>query len=344
MFLANRTGKRGNKVVPRWHVGVDLFANVGDVVVACEKGTIVAFAFFYNARSGQRTYQLLIDHPGVVVNYGEVTGDSLDKHGLGINMPVKAGQPIGFVSDTSMLHFETYVKGNTRSRRWFKDERKPPPQLLNPTKYLLFLREHGLVGKSVQAALRGELHALENPWRGEFSLSGRLQEEKWERPFSEGEEVELGCGALSVSNEEELDQFLGKLFKGAWKSIKKVGSVVGKFAKPLGRVLKGVAKAALPFVGGALGSFIPIPGVGTAIGSALGGALSKALEMEFGDLNQEEQEFEMARRFVRIAGTAAQQAALASPSTDPQAAVTSALITAARRHVGMRISRPEETW
>ena len=105
-------------------------------------------------------------------------------------MPVKAGQPIGFVSDTSMLHFETYVKGNTRSRRWFKDERKPPPQLLNPTKYLLFLREHGLVGKSVQAALRGELHALENPWRGEFSLSGRLQEEKWERPFSEGEEVD----------------------------------------------------------------------------------------------------------------------------------------------------------
>jgi peptidoglycan hydrolase-like protein with peptidoglycan-binding domain len=148
MFLANREGKRDNKVVPRWHVGVDLFANVGDVVVACGDGKIVGFAFFYPAKSGQRTYQLLIEHSGVVVNYGEVTGDSLDKNGLRIGMPVKAGQPIGFVSDTSMLHFETYVKGATHSYRWFKDARKPPPQLLNPTKYLLFLREHGLVGES----------------------------------------------------------------------------------------------------------------------------------------------------------------------------------------------------
>ncbi|MCI0389315.1 MAG: hypothetical protein MOB07_11210 [Acidobacteria bacterium] len=146
MFLANRTGKRDNKDVPRWHVGVDLFANVADVVVACEKGTIVGFGFFYKAKSGQRTYQLLIEHSGAVVNYGEVTGNSLDKHGLRIGMSVKAGQPIGFVSDTSMLHLETYVKGTTHSHRWFKDARKAPPQLLNPTKYLLFLQARGLVG------------------------------------------------------------------------------------------------------------------------------------------------------------------------------------------------------
>ncbi|MBA2592299.1 MAG: hypothetical protein H0U97_08595 [Gammaproteobacteria bacterium] len=159
-------------------------------------------------------------------------------------------------------------------------------------------------------------------------------ETELESPFSEAEEIDLAAELLSVSNEEELDQFLGKLLKGAWKGLKKVGSVVGKIAKPLGGVLKGVAKAALPLVGGALGSFIPIPGVGTALGSALGGALSKALEMEFAELNQEEREFEMARRFVRLAGTAAQKAALASPSVDPQAAVKSALIAAARRHVG----------
>ena len=34
------------------------------------------------------------------------------------------------------------------------------------------------------------------------------------------------------------------------------------------------------FVGGALGSLLPIPGVGTAVGTALGGALSKAHELE----------------------------------------------------------------
>jgi hypothetical protein len=98
-------------------------------------------------------------------------------------------------------------------------------------------------------------------------------------------------------------------------------------------VLKGLAKKALPFVGGALGSFIPIPGVGTAIGSALGSAVSSALEAEFSDLEAEEQEFEMAKRFVRIAGTAAQQAAQASASANPQAAVRTAVLGAARRHL-----------
>ena len=154
-----------------------------------------------------------------------------------------------------------------------------------------------------------------------------------ESPFSEAEENELAMELLSVASEEELDQFLGKLFKGAWKGLKKVGSVVGKIAKPLGGVLKGLAKKALPFVGGALGSLIPIPGVGTALGSALGSAVSKALEAEFSNLQSEEQEFESARRFVRIAGCAAQQAARAADSADPQATVRQAVLDAARRHV-----------
>jgi len=176
-------------------------------------------------------------------------------------------------------------------------------------------------------------------------MSGELEWGEWEfpnagetygemgleSPFSEAEEIELAAELLSISSEEELDQFLGKLIKGAWKGIKKVGKFVGKIAKPLGGVLKGVAKAALPFVGGALGSFIPIPGVGTALGSALGGALSKALELEFAEIEQEEQELEMARRFVRIAGTAARQAALAD--ADSQTAAKDAVMAAARQHV-----------
>jgi hypothetical protein len=134
---------------------------------------------------------------------------------------------------------------------------------------------------------------------------------------------------LAVSTEAEMDQFLGKI----WKGIKKVGSVVGKFARPFAGVLKAVAKKALPFVGGALGSFIPIPGVGTAIGSALGGALSKALEFEYGELERDEAELEMARRFVRIAAAAARQAASAPPTEDAETVVNEALIAAARRHL-----------
>jgi len=152
-------------------------------------------------------------------------------------------------------------------------------------------------------------------------------------PLTEAEEVELAMELMTISSEAEMDQFLGKVFGGVWKGLKKVGSAVGKIAKPLGGVLKAVAKKALPFVGGALGSFIPIPGVGTAIGSALGGALSKALELEYGEFDQEEAEFETARRFVRVAATAAQQAASAPPATDPTTAANQALVAAARRHL-----------
>lgn len=151
--------------------------------------------------------------------------------------------------------------------------------------------------------------------------------------FSEEELMELTMELLSVANEAELDQFLGKMFKGIWRGIKKVGSFVGKVARPLGGILKGIAKKALPFVGSALGSFIPIPGVGTALGGALGTAVSKALEAEFHGMEAEERDFEMARRFVQLAGAAAKQAALASPDTDPIQAAKAAITHAARSHI-----------
>ena len=131
---------------------------------------------------------------------------------------------------------------------------------------------------------------------------------------------------MAVSSEAEMEQFLGKVFGKVWKGIKKV-------AKPLGGVLKSVAKKALPFVGSALGSFIPIPGVGTALGGALGSAVSKALELEYGELESEEAEFEIARRFVRIAATAAQHAGSAPPTANPATVANQAAINAARQHL-----------
>lgn len=166
---------------------------------------------------------------------------------------------------------------------------------------------------------------------GEFSHEFDGASGQQESPFNEAQEMELAMELLAVASEEELDQFLGNVFKGVWKGIKKVGSTIGKVARPLGGVLKGIAKQALPFVGGALGSMIPIPGVGTMIGRAAGTALSKALEMEFEGMELEQQEFEMARRFVRIAGSAARQAA-----QDGQ--VEPAVLQALRQHApGIRI-------
>ena len=160
----------------------------------------------------------------------------------------------------------------------------------------------------------------------EFELDG---ETDLESPFEEFEEMEFAAELLSIQSEEELDQFLGKLIKRAGRGLRKIGRVF----RPLGGVLKGLAKKALPFVGGALGSLIPIPGVGTAVGSAVGSAVSKALEAEFEGMEPEDQEFEMAKRFVRVAGAAAKQAASAGADADPQQAVKSAVIAAARRHV-----------
>lgn len=154
-----------------------------------------------------------------------------------------------------------------------------------------------------------------------------------EGPFSESEAWELAAELLAVSTEAELDRFLGSLVKRAWSGVKKVGQVAGRLARPLGGVLRTVAKTALPFVGGALGSFIPIPGVGTALGSALGGALSQALEAELGELNHEERELEMAHRFVQMAGTAARLAADAAGQADPRRVVERALTQAARQHL-----------
>ncbi|MGH8613352.1 MAG: hypothetical protein ACREYF_15395 [Gammaproteobacteria bacterium] len=155
-----------------------------------------------------------------------------------------------------------------------------------------------------------------------------------ESPFSESEEFELAAELLSVSSEEEMDQFLGKLFRGIGRGLRKVGGFIGKRVLPaLGKGLKALGKAALPHLGKVLGSFIPIPGVGTAIGGALGTLASKALELELGGLSAEEADLEMARRFVRIAATAARQAASSSPDVDEETVVHEALVTALQKHL-----------
>ena len=151
-----------------------------------------------------------------------------------------------------------------------------------------------------------------------------------ESPLDEVEEMELAAELLAVSSEEELDQFLGKLFKRAWRGIKKV-------ARPLGGILKGIAKKALPFVGGALGSFIPIPGVGTAVGTALGGAASKLLEVDLEGMSPEDQEFELARRFVRLASSAATEAGNAPVGTNPNVAAAAAVRNAASQLSGQQV-------
>ena len=140
------------------------------------------------------------------------------------------------------------------------------------------------------------------------------------------DEVDLAAELLSVTNEAEMDQFIGRL-------LRTVGRGVRSFARsPVGRAIGGavrqVARTALPVVGGALGSMIPIPGVGTALGTAAGKALSKALEMETAGLPPEDREFEVATRIVRLADQAARVAAQAPPGANPNAVASRAIRSA----------------
>jgi hypothetical protein len=167
-----------------------------------------------------------------------------------------------------------------------------------------------------------------NVGAGEFGFGQELPGGTFgEGPFNEMEALELATELMSVQSEQELEQFLGSLIKKAGSAI---GSVIrSPIGQAIGGTLKSVAKAALPTVGSALGSFIPIPGVGTAIGGALGSALSNALEME--GVQGEDHEFEMARKFVQVAGKAVQQAAAAPPSANPQAVAAKAIQSAIRQ-------------
>jgi hypothetical protein len=125
----------------RHHVGIDLFCNAGENVVACAPGTIVHFSHFLDSH-GEQTFQLLVDHGPVVINYGEVTSDSNTVFKWKLGDRVKAGQAIGLVGATQMLHFETYVAGTKVNHRWMVGDPRPP-EVLNPTKLLLRIAATG---------------------------------------------------------------------------------------------------------------------------------------------------------------------------------------------------------
>jgi hypothetical protein len=150
-----------------------------------------------------------------------------------------------------------------------------------------------------------------------------------ELPFGEMDEMELTAALLEVNSDAELDQFLGNL-------MQKAGRAVGSFVRSptgqaLGGILRGAAKKALPIVGRAVGGYLGGPGTADTFAKAAGG-LGRSFGLELEGLSQEDQEFEVGRRFVRFAGAAAQKAALSPPNTPPQTAAQSAALAAAKQH------------
>lgn len=155
---------------------------------------------------------------------------------------------------------------------------------------------------------------------GQFE-SGEFSQES---PFSEAEEMELAAELLNVQSEEELDMFFGKIFR-------KVGSFLKSGpGKALGGALKGIAKKALPILGGAAGNFL-LPGVGGAIGSKLASSAGSMLGLELEGLSYEDQEFEVAKQIVRLGGEAAGNLTQAAQTAPPVQAAQAALTAAAQK-------------
>src|SRR4029453_1607840 len=84
--------------------------------------------------------------------------------------------------------------------------------------------------------------------------------EAGESVFNEEQEMALAAELLEVTNEQQLENFLGGLIGMAGEALG--GLVKGPIGKKLGGALKGIAKKALPIAGGALGTFFGGP-VGT---------------------------------------------------------------------------------
>jgi uncharacterized protein (DUF697 family) len=196
----------------------------------------------------------------------------------------------------------------------------------------------------LEGAEFGEFGEFEGAEFGEFEGGAEAGEEQFlgdilgaltggevGSPLTEQEEMALASELLEVTSDEELEQFLGSLLKKAASAAS--GFIKSPIGQALGGVLKNVAKKALPVVGGALGSFVA-PGIGTAIGSKLGSMASGLFEVPLEAMPMEQAEFEVARRFVRTAATAAHRAAYAQPrpGISPHTIARAAVASAARTH------------
>jgi len=166
---------------------------------------------------------------------------------------------------------------------------------------------------------------FENEFESNYDSAGEAEtygEYSQEGTLSEADEMELAAELLSVSNEAELDQFLGKLFKKAGAFV---SSALGQ---DLMDKVKQVAGQAMPLLGSAIGNMVA-PGIGGVVGGKLA---SSMLGLELEGLSYEDQEFEVAKQIVRLSGAAARNAAQASEYGPPAQVAHEAFAAAAQQY------------
>jgi hypothetical protein len=155
--------------------------------------------------------------------------------------------------------------------------------------------------------------------------------------FDEMTEMELAAELLGAQSDQEMEFFLGGL-------LSKVGGFLGKaLNSDVGRGilggLKGLAKTAFPVAGPLLDAVVPGELGGTGSRS-LGEGAGRALGLELEGMSPADQEFEVARRVVRLGAQAARHAAGMTPATQAEAVrVAQTALAAAAREVAPGLLR-----
>ena len=124
------------------HEGIDLYAEQGSNVYACEDGEVVLVEWFTGEKAGfpcwNNTQAVLVLGKSGVIVYGEITTDLIEGH------TVSRGDLIGQVETVlkkdkgrpmSMLHLELHKPESRSTFEWLPDESKNEV-LLDPTKYI----------------------------------------------------------------------------------------------------------------------------------------------------------------------------------------------------------------
>lgn len=150
-----------------------------------------------------------------------------------------------------------------------------------------------------------------------------------EAVFDEAEEMGLAGELLGVSTEAELDQFLGRLIRRAGRALGQV--VRSPVGMAVGSLLKGAARRALPGIGSAIGGYLGGT-AGAQLGSQSAAAAGRLFGLELEGLSGEDQEFEVARRFVRFSGEAVRRLLQSPQGRDVLSTARNAIVAAARRH------------
>jgi hypothetical protein len=181
----------------------------------------------------------------------------------------------------------------------------------------------------------------EAAYEGEYE--GEYEYEDEDEEAAETAELELASEFLEIGGERELDRFIGKLLRSGAGAVSdfartREGRQLGGILKQAaGRVLPVLGRAAGRAVGGAIagatgGSRDKYQRTGARLGGSVGALAKRCFGLELEGISAEDQEFEVARRFVQF-GRDAVRECLGRLGTGPARQVAQKAATSAAKRL-----------